>query len=257
MMTVWYNPSYLSKYCLLSVQQTHRLQFLNIWGGSQTHSSSRAVGSTWATPAPLPVSVGSNYRDKCAELVEIPVRPFQYRDPSELATESNRQHVFHSGPSTSTRTTTNSPKTLRPYPNPTTTVLLAIRTLSSGRTRNRTSACLSPHVTRTNLLLAPSYWPTPTPYLTYRHTTSLSELYWLGTAVIAILARSSKQADIYRYPLPSASQGKELSFSVLKRARPYWYSGAFSLPTTVLSCGVCGNKFQGHISPWSPETWWS
>ena len=111
------------------------------------------------------------------ELVEIPVRPFQYRDPSELATESNRQHVFHSGPSTSTRTTTNSPKTLRPYPNPTTTVLLAIRTLSSGRTRNRTSACLSPHVTRTNLLLAPSYWPTPTPYLTYRHTTSLSELY--------------------------------------------------------------------------------
>lgn len=103
----------------------------------------RAAGRAWATLAPLPLSLESNYRDKYAELVDIQVRPFQYRDPSELATETFRQHVFHSGPGTNTRTTNNSPKTHRPSPNPTTIVLLAIRTLSSGRTRNWTSACLS------------------------------------------------------------------------------------------------------------------
>ena len=139
-----------------------------IWGGvaHRPIAIPRAAGSARATPAPLLVSLGNNYRDKCAELVDIQVRPFQYGDPSELATETFQQQVFHSGPSTSTRSTTNSPKTHRPYPSPTTTVLLAIRTLSSGRTRNRTSACLSPQVTRTNTLLAHSCGPTPAPYLT-------------------------------------------------------------------------------------------
>lgn len=38
------------------------------------------------------------------------------------------------------------------------------------------------------------------------------------TTVTAGLARTNKQADKYRHPLPSASQRKELSFSYLTRA---------------------------------------